>query len=415
MNGDGQSVTVVGAGIVGIACAIHLLRDGHDVTVVDRLAPGEACSYGNAGVLASYAVLPVSHPGLLWSVPGMLMNPRGPLAIRMGYLPALFPWLVRFVRAGSMARMQASARAIAYLVEDSLEQHLDLARGAGVDHLLRPVRFIYAYAGEESLARGLAGWDWRKPFGVRFRVARGAELRELEPALSPELSCAVVIDECGQTTDPGALVKGLARHAAASGATLLQRDVLDIRPREGGGVVLDTDDGPIASDRVVVAAGAWSGRLAERCGEPVPLEAERGYHAVLTDPGVMPGAIVGSASGKFIATPMDAGLRLAGTSEFAGLDAPPDFRRADVLRSQVRAMFPGVSTDAYTEWMGQRPTLPDSLPVIGPSGRIPGVYYAFGHQHVGLTTAPRTGRLVADLVAGRRPNVDVAPYRIDRF
>lgn len=414
--GDGKhSITVLGAGIVGVACALHLLRDGHRVTIVDRLTPGEACSSGNAGIFASYACLPVSHPGLVWSVPGMLLDPAGPLTIRLGYWLTLFPWLVRFLRAGRMDRMQASARSLGFLVGDSFEQHRDLARGAGLDHLLRPAPFAYAYGSEGGLAKELESWRWRRPLGVDYRIVRGGELRELEPSLSPDLPCAVVVDDCGHTTDPSRLVKGLAEHAQAQGATLLQREVLDLRPRADGGVLIATDDGDIESDRVVIAAGAWSGDLSARCGESVPLEAERGYHVMLRDPGVRPRAIVGSARGKFVATPMDGGLRLAGTSEFAGLDAPPDYRRAEVLRRQVRELFPDANIDDYSRWMGQRPTLPDSLPVIGPSQKHPGIYYAFGHQHVGLTAAPKTGRLIADLIAGRTPNVDVDAFRVDRF
>ena len=410
-----HSIVVVGAGVVGIACAVHLLRDGHRVTIIDRQAPGEACSFGNAGVFANYACLPVSLPGLVWSVPGMLLNPAGPLTIRWRYWLTLFPWLLSFVRAGRMDRMQASARALGFLVTGSLEQHRDLARGAGVEHLLRPAPFIYAYADEASLAKEVENWNLRRPHGVNFRIVRGAELRELEPALSPELSCAVVIDDCGHTTNPSRLVKGLAEYAQTQGATLLQRDVFDIHPQGAGGVRLSTDGGDIVADKVVIAAGAWSGRLAARCDEAVPLEAERGYHVMLHDPGVKPQAIVGSAKGKFIATPMDDGLRLAGTSEFAGLDTAPDYRRAEVLRRQARDLFPDANIDDYSQWMGPRPSLPDSLPVIAASKRHDGIFYAFGHQHVGLTCAPRTGRLIADLVAGRTPNVDLTPYRVDRF
>ena len=260
-----HSITVLGAGIVGIACAVHLLRDGHRVTIIDRLPPGEACSFGSAGVFASYACLPVSVPGLAWSVPGMLFDPAGALTIRMGYWLSLFPWLVKFVRAGRMDRMQSSARALSLLVSDSLEQHRELARGAGVDHLLRPAPLVYAYADEVSLSKGMPGWDWRRPHGVTPRVVRGAELRELEPALSTKLACAVVIDDCGHTTDPSQLVKGLAEYAQRQGATLLQRDVVDIHPLDDGGVRLSTDDGDIVSEKVVIAAGAWSGSLAARC------------------------------------------------------------------------------------------------------------------------------------------------------
>ncbi len=415
MRANTHSITVLGAGVIGIACAVHLLRDGHRVTIVDRLSPGEACSFGNAGVFASYACLPVSLPGLVWSVPGMLFDPAGALTIRWRYWLTLFPWLVRFVRAGSMDRMQSSARALSILVSDSLEQHRDLARGAGVDDLLRAAPLVYAYADEASLSKGIESWNWRRPHGVEPRVVRGAELRELEPALSTHLPCAVVIDDCGYTTNPSRLVKGLADYAQKQGATLLERNVVDIHPRDAGGVRLSADGGDMLTETLVIAAGAWSGQLAARCGEAVPLEAERGYHVTLHDPGVMPRTIVGSAKGKFLATSMDEGLRLAGTAEFAGLDAPPDYRRAEVLRAQARDLFPDVNIDDYSQWMGQRPALPDSLPVIGSSRRHTGIYYAFGHQHVGLTCAPKTGRLIADLVAGRTPDIDPEPYRVDRF
>jgi D-amino-acid dehydrogenase len=415
MADAGHSVTVVGAGVIGVACAVHLLRDGHRVTIVDRAAPGEACSFGNAGVFASYACLPVSHPGLVWSVPGMLFRRDGALSIRWRYWPTLFPWLTKFLHAGRMDRMQASARALSFLVSGSLEQHRDLAKGAGVEHLLRPAPLVYAYADERSLTAGMQSWDWRRPHGVEPRVVRGAELRALEPALSTKLSCAVVIDDCGYTTNPSQLVKGLAEHAQRQGATLLARNVLDIHPQTDGGVRLSTDGGDMLTDKVVIAAGAWSGALAARCGEPVPLEAERGYHVMLRNPGVSPRSVVGSASGKFLATPMEEGLRLAGTTEFAGLDAPPDYRRAEALRTQARDLFPDANLDDYSQWMGQRPSLPDSLPVIGPSRRHPGIFYAFGHQHVGLTCAPRTGRLIADLIGGRTPNIDMHAYRVDRF
>ncbi len=415
MDEDRHSVIVIGAGIVGIACALYLLRDGQRVTIIDRLAPGEACSFGNAGVFASYGCLPVSLPGLAWSVPGMLIDPYGPLTVRWSYWLSVFPWFIKFLRAGQMERMQSSARALSFLVSDSLEQHRELARDAGVEHLIRPAPLVYVYADERRLAAGMESWNWRRPYGVEPRIVRGAELRDLEPALSTDLPCAVVIDDCGHTTNPSRLVKGLAEHAQRQGAILLERDVLDIEPLEEGGVRLATDAGPIVSDRVVIAAGAWSGQLAARCGEPVPLEAERGYHVVLHDPRVELRTIVGSAKGKFLATPMDDGLRLAGTSEFAGLDAAPNYRRAEALRDQARDLFPGVNIERYSRWMGQRPSLPDSLPVIGRSRLHDGIFYAFGHQHVGLTCAPRTGRLIADLLAGRTPNIDLESYRVDRF
>jgi D-amino-acid dehydrogenase len=410
-----ESVTVLGAGIVGIACAIHLQRDGHRVTVVDRLVPGEACSFGNAGILATYACLPIFEPGLIWKVPGMLKDPEGPLAIRFRYLPYLAPWLLRFVRAGRADRRESSAKALRMLVGGAVERHQDLARGSDAVSLLVPSPLVYAYGDEASLAADESSWALRRRMGVPIRVVKGAELRELEPALSPDLGCAVVMEDCGYTTNPSRLVKVLAAHAESRGVRHLRREVRDIAFDDGGGVRLHTDAEDLVSHKLVVAAGAWSGRIAAACGEPVPLEADRGYHVTIRNPGVTLRTAVGSARGRFIATPMEDGLRLAGTTELARLDAPPDYRRAEILLKQAGELFPRVNTTDYTQWMGQRPTIPDSLPVISASKRHAGVYYAFGHQHVGLTSAPMTGSLIADLVAGRRPNIDLEPYRIDRF
>lgn len=412
---DGKAVTVLGAGIVGIACAIHLQRDGHRVTVVDRLAPGEACSSGNAGILASYACLPLAKPGILRKVPGMLLDAEGPLVIRLRHLPSLTPWLLRFLRAAGADAMESSARALGMLVGGSVERHRDLARGSGADSLLVSSPILYAYQDRASLAADQDVWKLRERYGVPIRVVEGTELRKMEPALSADLRCAVVLEDCGYTTNPARLVKVLASHAESEGARVLRREVRHIGFDGERGVRLHTDAEDLICDKVVIAAGAWSSAIAAACGEPVPLEAERGYHVTIHNPGVAPRTAVASARGHFFATPMEGGLRLAGTSELARLDAPPDYRRAELLLKQARELFPGVNTSDHTRWMGQRPTLPDSLPVICASKRRGDVYYAFGHQHIGLTTAPITGSLIADLVAGRRPNIDLEPYRIDRF
>lgn len=405
---------MLGAGIVGVACALHLLRDGHRVTLIDRLAPGEGCSYGNAGVLASYACLPLARPELLRKLPRMVLDARGPISVRWSRLPALLPWLVRFVRAGSAERAAASARALAALVGGSVEEYQTLTGNGAAAALIRRAPVLYVYRDQRALDADASVWETRRRHGVRFHRTGDAELRALEPALSPAFTRAMVIEGCGYTTDPSRLVKLLAEQAIAQGAQVLEREVRDVHV-ERDGVRLRCDGEDLSCERLVVAAGAWSGWIARRLGDPVPLEAERGYHVTIRDAGVALGASIGSAEGGFFATPMDAGIRVAGTSELDALDAPPDYRRADRLLERAREMFPGIDTHEHTRWMGQRPTLPDSLPVIGPSSRHASVYYAFGHQHVGLTTAPRTGRIVADLVSERRANTDLEPYRVDRF
>jgi D-amino-acid dehydrogenase len=413
--GEGRSVTVVGAGIVGVACAIHLLRRGYRVTLVDREAPGEGASVGNAGVMAPCAMVPVATPDMLWKVPRMLLDPMGPLSLRWRYMPRVLPWLLANLRNATTGRVEYISNALAPLLHGSVEEHQALAEGTGAEDWLRPAPYLYVYESEDDFARESFVWNIRRRHGAKFQVLVGEAVRDLEPALGPSYRCAVVLEDHGFIRDPLRLVEALVEHFARSGGTLLRGEVKDVeigpdRPRR-----LVTNNGALDLDVLVIAAGAWSGKLAARLGSTVPLETERGYHVVLTDPGRTPRYPIMSSKGKFVATPMAPGLRLAGLVEFAGLDAPPNYARARTLLEHAKRLFPDVRTERFTEWMGHRPALPDSLPVIGRSPRFATVFYAFGHQHVGMTGGPKTGRLIADMIAGRAPDIDVSPFRVDRF
>ena len=415
ISGSTREVTVIGAGIVGVACAINLQRDGHRVTLVDRGAPGEGTSSGNAGIMASGAVVPVMTPGIVWKAPAMLLDPMGPLSIRWGHLPRMISWFRQALRNSGAERVAYIADALSSLLSGSVEEHQSLARGTGAAEWLRPSPYLYVYQDEAALAKDAFAWDLRRKHGVRFRVLKGAALRELEPTLGPAVQCAVVLDDHGFIRDPLRLVKALAAHFAGSGGTILRCEVTDLEIGAEGSGRLVTDGKDLEFDDLVIAAGAWSGRLTALLGEPVPLESERGYHVTITNAGIAPRHPIMSAKGKIVVTPMEPGLRVAGLVEYGGLDAPPNYARTRILLAHARRLFPGIETGEFTEWMGHRPSLPDSLPVIGPSANFPRVFYAFGHQHVGMTGGPRTGRLIADLVAGRRPNINLAPFRIDRF
>ena len=410
-----RHVTVVGAGIVGISCAINLLRDGHAVTVIDRNPPGEGCSQGNAGMFSSDSFVPLSIPGMLSQVPGWLLDPLGPLAIRWRHLPKMLPWLVRFIRAGAPRRVEEICSALAPLLASSLEEHQTLAKGTGAEGLIRAQGGMYVYENAKSLAKAALFWDIQQTHGTVMERLDAAQIREREPALAPIYENGFFLSNIGHTVEPMLLVKGLARHFEQSGGLILKREIQDIETGPDGPRRLDTDQGGLDVDVLVIAAGAFSGRLTANLGSPVPLQGERGYHVTVANSGIRLNIPVFVDTYKFIATPMAPGIRIAGTAEYGGLDAAPNFARARVLLQHAKRMLPGIDTADVSEWSGLRPTLPDSLPVIGPSPRLPNLFFAFGHQHVGLTGGPKTGRLIADLVSGRTPNIDLGPYRADRF
>lgn len=410
-----RHVTIVGAGIVGISAAIHLQRDGCQVTVIDRLRPGEGTSLGNAGIFASCGFVPVATPGFAWKAPGMLMDPLGPLSIRWSHLPKLAPWLLSFVRHSAPQQVERIADAMSALVGTSVEDHIALAAGTGAEPWVRPSPYLYVYPDEAAFEAESYAWTLRRERGVTMELLRGDAVREFEPTLAPNLRFAAVLERHGYTPDPLQLVTALAAHFVRSGGVILQREVQGIEIGASGPSRLLTAQGPVDIDRLVICAGAWSGQLASRLGSPVPLESERGYHVTLQAPGLMPRYPIMSSSGKFVATPMACGLRAAGLVEFGGLQAGPRLGMAQRLLTHVERLFPGVSTARYSQWLGHRPSLPDSLPVISRSPHFESVYFAFGHQHVGLTSGPKTGRLVADMVAGRAPVIDLDPFRIDRF
>lgn len=408
-------MTVIGAGIVGMACAIHLQRDGHAVTVVDRLPPGEGTSFGNAGIMAPCAFVPVVTPGVLQKVPRMLLDPMGPLSLRWSYLPRMIPWLAAYLKNSSAERVEKIAAALAMLADGSVEEHQFLARGSSGEQWVQPATYAYVYENEEEFRREAFAWDLRRKHGIKINVLRDGEVQEMEPAIDAAYKFAVTLDDHGFVRDPELLIKSLAEHLVRAGGRVLRRDITDVEIGPAGPTRLITDQGELDVDILVVAAGAWSGSLAERLGSPVPLETERGYHVVLTEPGIAPGVAIMSSKGKFVATPMAMGLRIAGLVEFGGLEASPNYARARTLLKHAQSLFPGVNTKKFTEWMGHRPVFPDSLPVIDRSPHFEDVYFAFGHQHIGISTGPRTGRLIADLVGGRTPNIDIGAFAVDRF
>jgi D-amino-acid dehydrogenase len=334
-------------------------------------------------------------------------------------LPTIAPWLIRFIRAGTLEKVHAQAQALRPLVGATLEALTPLVRDAGAENLVHRLGHLYVYRSAQSLEKDRLAWELRHENGVETDEFDADGLRQLEPSLSHDYVCGILVRDNGHTSNPLSLVQRLLDQILRSGGELERARALGFRLDGRRLAAIRTDRGELAADTAIVCAGAWSKPLAAELGDRVPLETERGYHLMIRDPEVMPRIPTADADGKFVATPMDTGLRFAGTVELAGLDAPPDWRRARILLEQGRKMLPGLAADHAEErisvWMGHRPSLPDSLPVLGPSQATPDVIYAFGHGHVGMTSAPMTGKVIADLVAGRPPSINIAPFVPARF
>ena len=409
------TVAIVGAGIVGVSTAIWLQRDGHEVILIDRKGPGEGTSHGNGGVLASCSIVPVTVPGLLGKAPRMLFDPNQPLFLKWGYLPKLLPWLIRYLGHAKEGAMRTRAAAMASLIGDSLADHQALSEGTGAEGYVVPSDYLFLYRDRAHYEGDALGWQVRREHGFTWDEMEGAAFHAYDPAYGSSIGFAARVPDHGRISDPGAYVKALAAHAEREGARIIKAEVTGFA-REGGEITgVRAGGDTIPCDAAVLATGAWSKALAADLGVQAPLESERGYHLELWEPSVMPRSPVMVAAGKFVATPMEGRLRLAGVVEFGGLDAPPSRAPFALLERNIRAAIPRLSWKKTVEWMGHRPSLTDSLPVIGPAPALGGAFLAFGHDHVGLTGGPKTGRLVAQLVAGRRPNTDLAPYSPARF
>ncbi|MCK8786392.1 FAD-dependent oxidoreductase [Roseomonas sp. NAR14] len=412
---------VIGAGIVGLCVAWYLLReggarDGATVTVLDPAAPGSGTSSGNAGAISQGSVAPLAMPGVLKQVPRMLLDPAGALRVPPAYWPRALPWLARFVSAARPERVAAIAEALSRLLAHAPERHREIAAAEGASHLLEDNGQLYAYRDESQLTKDMTGWELRRRHGQHWQRLDSAELHELEPAVSPDYAIGILVPEQGLCVNPWRHAQMVADGVQRAGGVFLRRRATAIATEGGRVVGVETDAGRVPAARVVIAAGAWSAPLLRPLGYRVPLESQRGYHVDLHAPGIRPRRPVVAADRKVFVSPMDFGVRVAGTVEFGGLQRPADPQRAALLLRDLAALFPGMRTEPAGEpWMGHRPCLPDSLPVLGPVARWPGLWTAFGHGHLGLTGSAPTGALLAQAMLGRRPNFDFSPFAPERF
>jgi D-amino-acid dehydrogenase len=407
-------IAVVGGGVIGAASAAWLIGDGHDVTLFERAPDERPASAGNAGLIALPEISPLARPGVVAAVPGWLLDPLGPLALRGRDLPLLTPWLIGFLAAARPQRVALATAALAFLMKTALADHQELARRAALPQAMRKTGAYYLFDREAAFRAARGEWAERARHGVEVEERPAAAVRAALPGLEGPFARALFAPGYWTVSSPAAILAGLRRAVAARGRIEAQR-VEALTPLAEG-VALRLADGTVRQcGQAVVAAGVWSRELARALGLRVALETERGYNTTWPVPPVRLPAPVFFAEHGFVASPLDDGLRVGGAVELAAVDAPPNFARAAAMRARMRRYFPALPEEGGIEWMGRRPSTPDSLPVIGVHPRQPRIVFAFGHGHLGLTLAAVTARHVAALIAGRPREPQLAAFAIERF
>ena len=407
---------VVGAGIIGLSIALRLRQQGLDVMAIERSGIAAEASRGNAGAYAFSDILPLASPGIIRQAPRWLLDPLGPLSLRPSHLPRIAPWLWRFWRASRPEQVAASTQALAGLMTLSARATPALLASIDALHWLRGGGNLHLYESQAEWRASLPGWAVRSSHGIAVEHLHGPQaIAALQPGLSPGLLAATFVPHWQTIRDPLQLTQHIAAKLEALGGRLRCATAVQLEPQPGA-VNVRLDDGrALACAQVVIAAGAWSHQLARGLGERIPLQTERGYNTTLPQGAFDLCRQLTFPGHGFVITPIGDGVRVGGAVELAALEAPPDFRRADALLAKAQRFLPGLNALGGTQWMGKRPSLPDSLPVIGAARNDARVIYAFGHGHLGLTLSAATAELVLSIAQGRPPDVDLTPFAPRRF
>lgn len=410
-----MTTAVIGAGIIGTTLAHALQKRGRDVVLIERDQPGMGASYGNMASIAVTEFMPASRPSVWRQIPVWMLDPEGPVRVRPAYMPKLVPWFLRFIAASRPSRLRELEAQGAALCQRVFDDLLPLLKETGLEGELSEEGCLSLYTDEAEFRADREHIEILERFGFPHEVIGRQAIKALEPELSDRIGMAVLFPQNRSMRNPYQLVVKLAERFREQGGRIVPGEAVGFERGERIQAVRLKDGRRVAADEVVIAAGVYSAKLAKLLGEPIPLESERGYHTQIMKPGIsMKHSIIWPAR-AFMVTPTAGGIRVGGTVEMAGIDAAPDYRRSKITVKRAKEALPNLQCEDFTEWMGHRPAFPDTVPVMSASAKTKGLYYATGHGHLGLTYAATNARLMADLITGVKPPIDMKPYRVDRF
>jgi len=409
----GKTIVVVGAGIIGTCCALRLTREGHEVVLMDRNQPGSECSYGNAGGISPGSVIPMALPGIWKNVPSWLIDKEGPLSVKWGYLPRASPWLLKWLLSSTKRAAEYSSLALFKLNQNVIQAYKELLTEAEANKLIKHTGHLYVYRKKPNGKGDQFASYLRDLHGIKTEEVHGKEIIDIEPTISSDFGYGLYLREASFTINPQRLIATLVSNFQKEGGVFTQDEVKHIND-EGSTYNLTTRTGCIKAEAVVIATGSWSKNLIPESEDSIPLETERGYHIMLHEPNLMPRLPVIAGDYKFFSTPMENGLRLAGTVEISGLSSLPNWKRAELLLDHAKKVFPGLQAAGSSVWVGNRPSFPSSIPLIDESSKNKNIFYAFGHGHYGLSGGPGTAEIISNMIDRKNPRIDIEPYSLKR-
>ena len=410
-----KTIIVIGAGIVGVSTAIWLQRSGFKVTIIDQKGPATGASHGNAGILAASSIIPVPNPSLIKKLPFYLLSKDSPVFFKMSYLPKMFPFLISYLSKSNLREVNKYAERMTPLIFDTVCQHKSLAKGTGAEKFISYQDYCFGYETEENFLNDKKVWKLRQKHGLPFEVVNGNEFSNFDPFYKDLFDVIVKCKNHGKINDPGLYVKTLCDHFLSQGGELIISKVNDISSKNLNDVIVKIESDSLIANKIVVATGAWSKKILKKFKIKMPLESERGYHVEYVEPNFYPKVPMMLTSKKFVITPMDGRIRVAGLVEFAGLKTLKRKPPLNLLKNKIKVLFPNLKCKEKIEWLGHRPALVDSLPMLGYLDKNKQILVAFGHQHLGLTAGAKTGRIVSDLIIGNDIKLKISNYRPNRF